>query len=237
MHVVGTGRYLARGMLGNAAWFVTWDSSLIDDLFKRCQLREYEKGELIYKDGGPREMIFIVTGSAWIYLCRGKSIAKFGLYYPAKFIGLTQLNSEVAENLDIYEFRAAEKVLALSIPVEFLIQILDSKPFLWRSVAKEAILTQRECVRLMLMLHTGTTKKRIAWAIFHFRSLQKYSQHGVNENGVMISQEELSILIQSSRPHVNRALKELESEGILRLNYKYIKVTNEALFEAFIKSS
>ncbi|MDD0809281.1 Crp/Fnr family transcriptional regulator [Curvibacter sp. RS43] len=221
----------ARDLIGKSKWFSAWSSADIDDFFAKSELRSYKKHDLLYRDYQATELIFLVEGSAWACLQSDQGIVRFGLVRPSIVVGLSQLLGETFSDEPCYEFYLAEDSLALAIPTSALKERLLARPVLWQSVAKAAILYQRHCIKLALLLYAGPTKERLVSALFQFGASVAMRSNSLSTRGVDISQEDLAILIQASRQHVNRALKELEAEGVIALGYKRIEIVNSTELE------
>jgi len=224
MKVLSFGRPLVRKLIDNSPWLASWDASDVNEIFDKGELREYEKAELVYKDYETPEILFIATGSIWICLRNTHGIAKFGMMFPTSMIGVSQLLRNALSDSPCYEFYAVEKCVVFAVPTKIFLDRLANKPLLWRTVAEASIFFQRKCMRLALLLYVGTTKERLSTALHHYGQPKGTKSQPSQTRIVSISQEDLAILIQSSRQHVNRALKELESEGLIVLGYKKIEI-------------
>lgn len=231
MKVLSTGRMFAREMIGKSKWFSAWSSADIDDFFAKSELRSYKKQDLLYRDYQANELIFLVEGSAWACLQSDQGIVRFGLVRSSIVIGLSQLLGQTFSDEPCYEFYLAEDALALAIPTAALTERLMARPVLWQSVAQAAVLYQRHCIKLALLLYAGPTKERLVSALFQFGASTAIRANWLSTRGVDISQEDLAILVQASRQHVNRALKELEADGVIALSYKRIEIVNPAELE------
>jgi len=219
------GRLIARKMLDSSQWFDGWDATDIDNFFRHSELREYDKSELLFRDGGGREILLLVTGSVWTCLRQENTQVKFGMLYPGALKGLSQLVRSMTPDEPCYEYIAAESTLALAIPQSALLDVMSTRPQLWRGIAEATIRYQRHCIKIALLLYTGSTRERLISALYQFGVSRSLVPSRPPNHQIMLSQGELSLLVQSSRPHVNKALRELETEGLIRLSYKRILVT------------
>lgn len=218
------GRLIARKLLENTQWFETWEAADIDSVFRHSELREYDKAETLYRDGDGREILFLVTGSVWTCLRQDTTQVKFGMLFAGALVGLAQLVRRNVPDEPCYEFIAAENTLALAMPQAALREVMNARPQLWRGIAESAILYQRHCIKTALLLYTGSTRERLISALYQFGVSRSIVPARPPNNQVALSQSELSQLVQSSRPHVNKALRELEAEGLIRLSYKRILI-------------
>lgn len=231
---------LARGVVSASEWFKNWSNFDIDEIFTKSELREYAKDDLVYRDFEHPEMILIVTGSVWACLINGRTVAKFGLMYPSSLVGVAQMltatNITKAEEV-FYEYKAAEDSLALAIPTVVFMSRLEQKPLLWRATAEAVINYQRSSLKINLLLNSGPIKNRLILAVYQLAASGRLGQGILRKTELSISQEELALLIQSTRPYVNRALRELASEGLIRLGYKHLEVIDFGALEQIVARS
>lgn len=213
-------------MARSSAWFQDWTDADIANIFACSKINHYKKDELVYSDRQTEELCFVVTGAIWCCLRSEDNATKFGIAFPATLIGLSRLIGTAFHDEPCYEFYAKDESLAVTIPAHAYSSQLAMKPHLWRTTAHAAILYQRHCIKLSLVLYTGSVKNRIISATYQFGMSASLHKRNPPLHEFKISQDELGVLVQSSRQHVNRALQELESEGLIEVNYKRIKILN-----------
>lgn len=117
-----------------------------------------------------------------------------------------------------YDALALEESLILSIDSLTLHRLLEEWPRLtWRwlvSVSERMAMTQ---TRLVELLADGL-EAQVASV------LVRQAENGV----VRLRQDVLAKLLGHRRSSINRALKQLEAEGLVRLRYRQIDILNEA---------
>jgi CRP/FNR family transcriptional regulator, cyclic AMP receptor protein len=217
---------LIRNRLRRSAWFSGWPLKTIDALLKGCTIRRCAKSGLVYSDSATDELVLLLSGAVWTGLRSDADILKFGIAYPATLIGLSRVVDLAFHDEPQYEFYAFEDTEALVIPARLFLDQLNADPSLWRSIAQAAIIYQRHCIKLALVLYTGSTKDRLISAIYQFGLSVARHESRQPESSLRLPQEELAILIQSSRQHVNRALRELESDGLIAIGYRRITIVD-----------
>lgn len=223
---------IAKKKMEESIWFKGWSPEQIENVLKTSHLRKFNKGDLVYRDGEESVLALLIIGAVWTCLKSQQDALKFGIAYPSILVGLSQLLSHEFREEPIYEFHAADESEALIIPRDAILSQLNSNPLLWRCAAEAAIFYQRHCIKLSLVLYTGSTKDRLISAIYQY-GLSVYMQNPkASPREVRIPQEELAILIQSSRQHVNKALRELEAEGLVHVGYKRIAITDPTRLSA-----
>lgn len=219
-------RIIIWDLFKKSPWFETWPSFEASEVFKWGTIKKYSKGDSVYKDYASDDLCFLAQGSLWACLAGENGLIKFSIISPPGLLGMAQMLGEHLEDKPCYEFYAAEDSTVLILPSSAIEEQLDKKPLLWRPITEAAIFFQRQCVRQVVLLCCGTIKERLISAIYHYGlsgTSRPYRQYRSLDS---ISQEEWALMIQSSRQHVNRALRELEQEGILTLGYKRIEIKN-----------
>jgi len=222
---------IARNVLGESPWLSKWNSSDIDLVFRKSELHDYKKGDLVCQDFASPAMYFLASGSVWACLRNESGSVKFGIVTKSTLLGLSQLLGNSFQHEAFFEFYAAEDTTALIIPTKVFMERLEAKPNLWRSVTEASIFYQRQCIRLALLLNIGSIKDRLISAIYQYGLSKLLKPPRTPMSLVSVSQEDLADLTQSSRQHVNRALRELEADGLLSLGYKRIDILDPIALE------
>lgn len=222
---------LARLKMSDSIWFRDWPATDVDQILSLSRFRQHHKSEMIYRDGDADELIFMLTGSAWTCMKSDHKSVRFGMVYGATLIGLSRLLTERFVDDPCYEFLAAEETLVMAIPARTLVGYLDARPQLWRAMTEAAVLYQRHCIKLALVFYSGPVKDRLISALYQFGLSASLNAGQQPQQELAIPQEELATLIQSSRQHVNRALRELESDNIVKLGYKRIEIVDAPALE------
>lgn len=215
---------ITRNLMEASIWFRDLPHSKINNLILNSEFREYKKSEIIYKDFEAKELIFVVSGSVWTCLASISTYFKFGVLLPSSLIGITQILEDLSADVAFFDFRAVEDCQVLAIPKTVFVSTIETTPNQWRLFAEAAVRYHRGCIRLALGMYIGPIKNRAISAIQHFGMAALDPSTLVSPISIDLSQEDLAILIQSSRQHVNKALRELEEEQMVRIGYKKIEI-------------
>ncbi|BEU96267.1 Crp/Fnr family transcriptional regulator [Acidovorax sp. DW039] len=231
MKISPTSLPLVKNKLSRSIWFSNWNDLQIDKLLAGCEVRHFSKSDLVYSDDARENLVFVLSGSVWTCLRNEAEVVKFGIAYPSTLIGLSQLAQKFFHDEPKYEFYAVDEVEVLSISAKVLLGQLESSPVLWKTTAEAAIVYQRHCIKLALVLYAGAIRDRLISAIYQFGL--SAAKHGarVPDLELSIQQEELAVLIQSSRQHVNKALRDLEQDGLISIGYKKIIIKDPERIE------
>lgn len=215
---------LAHRAWASSRWFAGWEDSDLAELSRGSEWRDHRRGEPVYRDGQAAELVLLVSGSVWSGLSLGRALTRFGALQEGTLLGTACLQGLDPAPAPWFEYHAAGRVQALAVSAHRVIRLLETQPRLWRGVAREAIVAERQRVRSVCLLQMGTVKERLLSALRQFATgLSSPSTPGPDLE-LVISQEELGQLIHQSRAHVNRALRELAAEGLIELSYKRIRI-------------
>jgi CRP-like cAMP-binding protein len=115
--------------------------------------------------------------------------------------------------------------------------LMAAEPALTHRLMRLLCLRSRTAYSRLADNATLTLRQRCASIL-----LQLIEPYGLAEaNGVAISlklsQEELAFMVGCSRPMLNRELKQLESEGVIRTTYSHYVITNADLLESIVQEN
>ena len=184
----------------------------------------YRKGETICKDFQRRELMLLVSGSSWCVLSTQTSAWKLSLLFPGSLIGASGMLDEISYDEPLFEFVVAESCEVLAIPTRILAAAIEARPALWRPIAEAAIRYHSAWVSHFLGMYVGSIRNRVIRAIYQFGLNSFVALEAAAPMSIVLSQEDLASLVHSSRQHVNKALRRLESEGLVRVGYKKIEI-------------
>lgn len=205
-----------RAALQSDTWFSALSPGLRDAVLARGRLRRVRAGELLVQRGS--------TAASWLGVAYGAlrlgSPLADGRSFTLDILGPGQWFGDiavVAHGANTLDAVAQVASTVMEVPRSELRQLLDQSPEL-----REALL-QLDCRRLRYMvqrfeeLHTLTLAQRLAKALQRLeRRFGREADEG-RQVALALSQGELAALVGGSRQRVNRALGQLQQEGVIRL--------------------
>lgn len=222
---------VARGLLENSFWFRDWPTEKKARLMAHSEIRPFVKGDLVYRDIEQKELLLLIAGSLWCRLHSQGQASGIGLMYPGALVGLTQILNDLSPLDACFEFVAASEFgAALAIPTADFIDIVEARPSSWRAMAEAVVQYQRTCLQLVTCMHLGPIRSRVLAALHQFGLSALDPDAPQAPVCIDLSQEELATIIHSSRQHVNKSLRALESEGLVRIGYKRIEIPDPQAF-------
>lgn len=181
--------------------FSKLNSNDFNRIIANCKICSYRKGKYIYYEGDKAESFyFILEGTVglykWIDLEKDKLIKQFMF---GKWLASSEL---ILDEPYFFDAKANSTVLCLKIPLNSLTQflsILDINKSIMNSIASwnfeyNSLLKNKTCLTV----------------------LKKYISES-ESNNIIITQDKLSNLLGYTRECINKNLKKLESNGIIKL--------------------
>jgi CRP-like cAMP-binding protein len=222
------GGEISEGPVEHAAWICRHLGRLVqpelaplapeDAAELAAELRddEYDAGTYLFRAGQPPSRIHIVRRGAVELSCalHGRPVV-LQILRPGDVVGDVPLFLRMPESFDAI---ALEDSRILSIDSLALHRLLTQRPQLaWRwmlSVSSRMMSAQARMVELL----AGGLEAQIALVLL------RRADHGF----VHLRQGILAELVGGRRPSVNRVLKRLETQGLLRLHYGHVQILDEA---------
>ena len=177
---------------------------------------EYDAGRFLFRTGQPPRRIHIVRSGAVELSCalHGRPVV-VQILRAGDVVGDVPLFLRMTESFDAV---ALEDSRILSIDSLALHRLLARRPQLaWRwmlSVSSRMASAQARLVELL----AGGLEAQIALVLL------RRADHGV----VHLRQSVLAELVGGRRPSINRVLKRLETQGLVRLHYGSVQILDEA---------
>lgn len=219
-----------RAMIREAAWVArcvgrgAWAplaADDVEDLAARLSTRSYEPGSVLFRQGHPREGIFIVREGRVELVWRGSMRRRLivQILHPGDVEGDIGL---ILSMDPPYSGRALDEVEALVISPADLETLLATRPQVSRrwlsSVAARLVNAQRR----ILQLQDRDVREKVA------SLLLDEERRGVVE----LPQESLAALLAVRRQTVNAVLRQFERSGLVRTAYRLVSIEDRPGLES-----
>lgn len=204
--------------------FGKWPLAGMRTLVERSKLRRHRRGDVFAEESVVNsETLAVVSG----YLMGERlmvdaSVSAVGLVGPGTVVGLSCAMFQEAR--PGFRYRAHTDSVVIHIPSYLLLELLDSDPALWKDMAGMLLRQKREMHHTVLTHTLGSLNQRLAATIERLAHLYGTTEGNAVRLRLRITQEDLAALLQVSRPTINKALRTLESEQVLALEYKTITI-------------
>ena len=215
-----------RELLRAGRWFRGIPTALQDELLAAAALRRLQPEERIFSRGDPPSGLFAVIeggvrvtattdGGKEALLTLVEAPSWFGEI--AVFDGLARTHDAIAET----------EATVLQVRQAALDALLAREPAYWRELA--LLMTHK--LRLMFVVFEEAAVLPIAVRLARrlLTMAEGYGKwHDKKSRVVTVKQEQLAAMLAISRQTANQALRRLEAQGVVRLTYGEIEITDHA---------
>ncbi|MGH1578619.1 Crp/Fnr family transcriptional regulator [Planktotalea sp.] len=207
--------------------------SAVEALLKKGTVKGYEKGALILQRGEQETRFFVLlkgTARLSAHTLSGREFVSI-FVEPGNFWGVHACLDDVQESHDAL---AETEVEVLALPAKAL------RDLMWENRDVQEALIAFLCQRFRMALDvaeqfaTWKPRARLAWRLLYLAQSHGIVAHGRRGLEVAVSQEALASMINLSRQRTNILLKEMEREGLVRLEYGRIGVRDVDAMQALL---
>lgn len=208
-------------LLKTGRWFSGLPAELQAGLLDRGVLRSLSAGERLFSRGDPPCGLYGVLGGA----LRISGVSENGkealliLAEPpswfgeiAVFDGLPRTHDAIAEN----------ESLLLQVPQASMLELFDQQPRWWQHLGLLMGLKLRLAFIAMEDMSLLPLAVRLARRLLMM--VEGYGERADKKRVVEIRQDQLAMMLSTSRQTVNTLLKELEARATIRLSYGEIEI-------------
>jgi CRP-like cAMP-binding protein len=208
----------AMRILSTQGWFSQRSKATRARLSTIAKLRHFAKDERVYLSGDPPNGIFgLISGSLNISYPRGDgedyTVHRAG---PGFWFGDLALFSHQPRLVTV---RAAEPTAIAHLPVQDLARLVREDPRLYADFYTLTYGNYQTALRIISNLAIASTDKRLADRLLH-----EVSARGDTEGWIALSQPEFAKLLAVSLPTLQRILRRMVKDGILRTSYGRLRV-------------
>ncbi len=210
-----------RDLLRSGKWFAGLPEALQDRLLHLASLRQLAGGERLFSRGdAPCGLYAVLDGGIRVsgFSESGKE-AVLTLLDPPTWFGEIAVFDQQPRTHDAVAEPAS---LIVHVPQVALEQLLDAHPRYWRELG--LLVTTK--LRLAFTAMEGMALLPIVVRLARRLALmaEGYGERTHLSRTVEVSQEQLAMMVSTSRQTANHLLKELESRGLIRLQYGSIEI-------------
>lgn len=215
-----------RGMPTHVAWiardFGRRDISLfspadIEALARTLESTTVAGGRRVLSPGEPAEAAYIVeSGEIELLVRRGARRSVVGIQRAGGVFGDVPLLCEIP-----FPFAAVARVetTLLRLKRDSLVELLKTHPSIALRWLTSVVRRLEQANRRIVQLTVGDLSARMIALL-----ASEASQDGRHPTVVRLTQSELAALLGATRQHVNRVLRELAEDGLVRKQYGAIEV-------------
>lgn len=214
-----------KKLLASGRWFAGLPPALQERLVEAAALRRLVAGERLFSRGdAPSGLYAVVDGAIRVRgLADGGREALLTLLEPPSWFGEIAVFDRQPRTHDAI---ADVESLVLHVPQPALDAMLAAEPAWWRELGLLVTAKLRLAFVAMEELAVVPTPTRLARRLLWMA--EGYGERPAHRT-VEASQEQLALMVATSRQTANAILKDLESRGVIRIGYGSIEIVD---FEA-----
>ncbi|UJW80493.1 Crp/Fnr family transcriptional regulator [Hydrogenophaga sp. SL48] len=210
-----------RVALASDDWFASCPVALQDVLLQLGRMRSLAHGQSLFSRGGLADGLCCLTAGGLHIgaLDADGQPAELAYLEPYQWFGEIALIDGLPRTHDAV---AEGDTQVLVVPRDALVDWLDQHPALWRELGRLACRKLRVAFAVLEELAMLPLEERLQRRL---RLLAKgYGTREAPRHRIRLGQEVLARMMGVSRQSVNKALKALETRGVLRLHYGEIEL-------------
>lgn len=204
--------------------FAAWPGTDMTRLIASSRLLWHERGDSLIAKAQDRvpEIIVVMKGHiVQVEESRGSPRTSLAIRGPGHILAFSSLPGIEGRMLD---FVANDDAMAVHIPRQLLVDLLDQNPVLWKDMGRALLQLERRQADLVSGQIMGTFAQRLASTVELL-----VTHYGVrDEKGapacLRLTQQDLATILHVSRHTVNKQLSGWAASGIIRLKYNAIVV-------------
>lgn len=212
---------------GNA-WFKDLPAGALEDFARVSRYRRFLNGELVAARGMPPEGLAVVIRGAIrsaTLTADGHEVV-FSLIQPGYVWGLVAAIDGLGS---VHDTRAHRRTDVLLVPRAAFLEVLDSRPELYGHFARLLCYRLRKAYTAVDEFALVPLRQRLARQLCTLALAAPGNTSGgqcaVGDGASLrLTQSEIAVMLSAARPSVNRELKRMQDEGLVKLGYRGVTV-------------
>jgi CRP/FNR family cyclic AMP-dependent transcriptional regulator len=221
--------------LKTSAWFGDFPSGALETLADAGVIRVLRDRECLFRAGAKSTGIALILRGG----IRSGSLSAdghefaFSLLKPGAIVGLVAALDGLGS---VNNATAHGETEVLAIPREAILEVFDREPALYRHVIDMLCYRMRKAYYTLDELALVPLRQRLARQICTLVLAEHAGKGPDGEVSLDLTQNDLATLLGATRPIVNRAIKELEDEGLITAGYRKLVVRDfQALYSRCVQ--
>lgn len=218
-------RALAAATLERNAWFGPCRPETREALLAGGQLRMLEKGETLSHSGERIDHLsLVIDGSLGV-----STNMRTGKRHVVRYLEPGQLMNLIPmldEQVALHDATAHVPTLVLMMSRGQIQQALQTEPGLAMALMRLLCLRSRQAYLELAQSTLQPVAQRCASALLHLAAPFGLPRDDGLAISLKLSQDEFADMVGCSRPVVNRELKQLEAQGVIRMTYSHFVITD-----------
>lgn len=219
-----------RAFLGRNSWFAELPAVLADRLVAAAQRRDFADGGIIHHQGDPPAGLYaVLKGSVKVssLSTEGRECV-FRYLAPASWFGEIGMLDHGARTHDAM---AVGETMLLILPPAELARILEDHPIFHRHLALLLCRVVRTAFTMLNDAALLNVPARLAKRLASFAEAYGLSRDGGILISVHLPQDDLAMLVSTTRQTINRRLADWQRRGWIEIRYGKILIRDLAALQ------
>ncbi|MCW2457573.1 UNVERIFIED_ORG: CRP-like cAMP-binding protein [Rahnella aquatilis] len=212
----------AENIICQRGWLSKMPEAFRTRLLDNALLMKFEPGQVIFQPGDPAGGIYgLVTGTVIIRTAPANMIPRLiHIAVPGGWAGEDSFLTGQPRRIQLV---AQSETWAMHVTLEKMEQMALADPHAIRAFAAISVMSADSLLRIVHDLQKKNVSARIA-SVLH-------RMCWTTNAPVAVSQENLSIIANTSRKQVNSTLQRFADAGLLEINYRSITIINPSALQ------
>lgn len=187
------------------------------------EVRRYEAGRYLAREGAPTEnSSLILSGFAFRHKLTADGDRQIvSLHIPGDFVDLEGSLLKVAD----HSVQILTRAEVASVPAARVIELIDAHPNVARAMWIDTLVDGSIYREWVMNVGRRPARQRIGHVLCEFARRLEFAGLGTTEGYQLpMTQEQLADSVGLTPVHVNRTLKQLEAEGLIRRYKRFIEI-------------
>ncbi|GAB5343327.1 MULTISPECIES: Crp/Fnr family transcriptional regulator [Pseudomonas] len=210
-----------HAQLATGHWFSHLPGSFQHSLLAHARQRQLAAGQYLFKRGDPPCGLYAVLDGT----LRISAVNEHGKEAVLSQVELPYWFGEIClfDGLPrTHDACAVGPCTLLQVPQRALLNILDETPQYWRDLA--LLMSQKLRLSFIGLEHLSLMPASVRLAHRLLMIVEGYGDIQPSRSSVQLPQEDLAAMLSLSRQTTNALLKDLQTQGIVRLGYGEIEI-------------
>ena len=220
---------LARVAITQSELFNRWPGDVIGRLVASSDVVTFDAATCIHQSGDNAEFLYLVASGSLEVLRQtaGRDFTAWR-YFQGDFHGIGPV---LASTPYEYALVCKERTVLVRVPAKLIRDAISNDGRLAFPLFSVLDHRYRDSLRRYESAATLSTRARVAGLLLSFIGRHTHNREAVEVN---LSQVEIATMLGTRRQVVNRALRDLEANGAVKVQYGYVTVTNAAVLSKLI---
>jgi CRP/FNR family transcriptional regulator, cyclic AMP receptor protein len=208
----------------------------VDTIVNDGVIRKLRQGNSLCHRGEPANHLALIINGA----LEMSQTSRSGRRHVAGYLGSGEFVNAVAlldDEIVLHDVTAQTDVSVLLISKHIFVMLMEADYQFSKTILQFICKRTRQAYDFLANAHLFPLRQRCAKMLLHLAAEFGLSRKDGIDIALKLSQDELAESVGCSRPILNRELKALEREGLIKVSYSQITIVNEGRVVDILKNA